>query len=157
MPSHYLNQCWKIVNWTLGKKLKWNLNQNLYIFMQENAFENVVWKMAATSPWSVLSRIQIFPGISNTEMINIHIWFVISFYDYNSGKYSISGKWNKHMQQNNQILQLQVLYIHVAQIWFSLSLDISQHKRCQAITWPVQTSKFVSCFNKFKTHVSINP
>ena len=32
-------------------KLQWNLNRNLYIFIQETAFENVVWKMA-----SILSR-----------------------------------------------------------------------------------------------------
>ena len=30
----------------LGKH-QWNLNQNLYIFVQENGFENVVWKMVA--------------------------------------------------------------------------------------------------------------
>ena len=53
MPSHYLNQCWNIVNWTLRNKRHWNLNQNLYIFIQENGFENVVWKMAA-----ILSRPQ---------------------------------------------------------------------------------------------------
>ena len=47
MPSHYLNQCWNIVNLTLGNKLRWNLHWNQYIFIQENAFENVIWKMAA--------------------------------------------------------------------------------------------------------------
>ena len=26
-PSHYLNQCWSVVNWTLRNKLKWNSNQ----------------------------------------------------------------------------------------------------------------------------------
>ena len=26
-PSHYLNQCWHIVNWTLRNKLQWNHNQ----------------------------------------------------------------------------------------------------------------------------------
>ena len=41
------NQCWNIVNWTLGNKLQRNLNRKLNIFIQENAFENVVWKMAA--------------------------------------------------------------------------------------------------------------
>ena len=46
MPSHYLNQCWSIVNWIVGNKLKWNLNRNIYIFIQENAFENVIWEMA---------------------------------------------------------------------------------------------------------------
>ena len=46
--SHYLNQCWNIVNWTLTNELQWNCNRNSYIFIQENAFENyVVWKMAA--------------------------------------------------------------------------------------------------------------
>ena len=28
-------------------KLQWNFNWSLYIFIQENACENVVWKMAA--------------------------------------------------------------------------------------------------------------
>ena len=53
VPSHYLNQCWNIVNWTLGNKLQWNLNRISNIFIQENEFENVVWKMAA-----ILSRPQ---------------------------------------------------------------------------------------------------
>ena len=52
-PSHYLNQCCNVINGTLGNKLQWNLYQNSYIFIQENAFENVVWKMAA-----ILSRPQ---------------------------------------------------------------------------------------------------
>ena len=41
-PSHYLNQCWNIANWTLEDKLQWNLNENSIIFIQENAIENVV-------------------------------------------------------------------------------------------------------------------
>ena len=47
----YLYQCWNIVNWTLRNKLQCNDNQNSWIFIQENAFENVVWKMAAIFPW----------------------------------------------------------------------------------------------------------
>ena len=39
MPSHYLNQWWNIVNWTLKNKLQWNLNWNSYIFNKENAIE----------------------------------------------------------------------------------------------------------------------
>ena len=27
-PSHYLNQCWLLANWTLCNKLQWNFNQN---------------------------------------------------------------------------------------------------------------------------------
>ena len=52
-PSHYLNQCWNIVNWTLRNKLQWNFNWNSNIFIQENALENVVCEMA-----SILSRPQ---------------------------------------------------------------------------------------------------
>ena len=57
MPSHYLNQCWNIVNWTPWNKHQWNVNRNSYIFIQENPFENVVWKMAA-----ILSRPQCVKG-----------------------------------------------------------------------------------------------
>ena len=39
-PSHYLNQYWLIVNWTPGSIIKWNLNRNSIIFIQENA----IWK-----------------------------------------------------------------------------------------------------------------
>ena len=49
VPSHYLNQCRNIVSWTPRNKLQWNSNRNSYIFIQENPFENVVWKMAAIS------------------------------------------------------------------------------------------------------------
>ena len=50
-PSHYLNQCWWIVNWTLGDKRQWNFNQNTKFFIHENAFENIVCEMV-----SILSR-----------------------------------------------------------------------------------------------------
>ena len=49
--SHYLNQCWLIVNWTLGNKLQWNSDKNTKLFIHENAFENIVCEMAA-----ILSR-----------------------------------------------------------------------------------------------------
>ena len=47
-PSHFLNQCWCIVNWTLTNKLQWNFNQNSDTSIGENACEseNVVCKMA---------------------------------------------------------------------------------------------------------------
>ena len=44
---HYLNQCWIIIKWTLRNKLLWNFNKNSSFLIQENAFENVVWEMAA--------------------------------------------------------------------------------------------------------------
>ena len=63
-PSHYLNQCWNIVNWTLKNKFQWNLNRNSYNFIQENASENVVWKMAA-----ILSRPQCVKNSDTVDSI----------------------------------------------------------------------------------------
>ena len=45
--SYYLNQRFNIVNWTLRNKIQWNLNRNYMTFIQENAFESVVLKIAA--------------------------------------------------------------------------------------------------------------
>ena len=53
----------EICNWILANKLQWNLNQNLYIYIQENASENVVWKMVA-----MLSRpqcVNCFPHVGS--------------------------------------------------------------------------------------------
>ena len=46
-PGLYLNQCWVIVNWTFWIKSSVKLSRNLYIFIQEKAFENAVSKLAA--------------------------------------------------------------------------------------------------------------
>ena len=46
-PSHYLNQCCYIVNWTFRNKLQWNLNRNTKLSIQENAYDNIVCEMAA--------------------------------------------------------------------------------------------------------------
>ena len=51
VPSHYLSQCWLIVNWTLRNKLQWNSNQITKLFIHQNAFENVICEMSA-----ILSR-----------------------------------------------------------------------------------------------------
>ena len=49
--SHYLNQCWDIVNWTFGNKIQWQFNHNSNIFIQENG----VCEMASilSRPWCV--------------------------------------------------------------------------------------------------------
>ena len=43
-------KCWIIVNWALKNKLKWNLNWNSNIFIEENVIENIVCKMAVILP-----------------------------------------------------------------------------------------------------------
>ena len=66
-PSHYLNQCWNIVNWTPRNKLQWNVYRNSYIFIQENPFENVVWKMVA-----ILSRPQCVNSLATGDGFQHH-------------------------------------------------------------------------------------
>ena len=43
--SHYLKQCWLIVNWTFRNKRQWNFSQNRKLFVHENASENIVGEM----------------------------------------------------------------------------------------------------------------
>ena len=76
-PSHYLNQCWNIVNWTLGNKLQWNLNRNLNIFIEENAFENV-WKMAAilSRPQCVNCNGTVYTGQTADSVTMVTIWML---------------------------------------------------------------------------------
>ena len=50
-PSHYLNQFWILVNWTLRNKLRWNFNQNTKLYIHENASENIVCETS-----TILSR-----------------------------------------------------------------------------------------------------
>ena len=63
-PSHYLNQCWNIVNCTHGNKLQWNFNRNSNIFIEENTFENVVCEMLFIS-----SRPQCVNSLSHGRFI----------------------------------------------------------------------------------------
>ena len=89
--SHYLNQCSNIVNWTLGKKLQWDLNQNLNILIQENGLENVVWKMAAILSWPQCVKFDILLSLlvsvqpSMTGFWRLHFveekrnWWVIGY------------------------------------------------------------------------------
>ena len=84
--------CWNTVNWTPGNKLQWNLNWNLYVFIQENAFEIVVRKFVA-----ILSRPQCVKGpagvsgmpstwspVDNIQSVLFNINFFLSYplFDY---------------------------------------------------------------------------
>ena len=44
-----------IVNWTLANKVQWKFNPNSYIWIQQNAFENVVWKNGVHFVWASMS------------------------------------------------------------------------------------------------------
>ena len=61
-------KCWNNVNWILGEHiLEWNRNQNSYIFIQENTFENVFCKMA-----TILSETQCVNSLWPSDTIWRH-------------------------------------------------------------------------------------
>ena len=47
MGSHFLNQCWNIVNWTQRNTPQGYFNQNLNIFFHENAYEHIIYEIVA--------------------------------------------------------------------------------------------------------------
>ena len=53
-----------IVNWKLGNKYEWDLNENTTIFIQENEFDNVICRM-----WAIMSH---FQGVGIQSII---IWY----------------------------------------------------------------------------------
>ena len=79
VPSHFLNQCWNIGNWTLRNKLPWNLNRNSHLSIQENVFENVVGKLAA-----ILSRSQYARYLYVESFLSSHTMLVDIFHTWKS-------------------------------------------------------------------------
>ena len=82
---------WTNANWTPGNKFQWNLIQDLYIFIQDNAFENVVWKMAAklSQPQCVNTGHVPFP-IRTLQHVTLNLpWIIIN----PTEKHHISSHW----------------------------------------------------------------
>ena len=78
-PSHYLNQCWFIVNWTLGTKLKWSFNKNTKLFFNENASENIVCEMAvilSRGRWVNEVIVSNFLWLSQSTILSMHSLFI---------------------------------------------------------------------------------
>ena len=74
VPSHRLNQCWNIVNWTLRNKLQWNFIINSYVFIQENAFENGIWKMVAILSWIQCVNVHSQTLLSPKVLLGMALW-----------------------------------------------------------------------------------
>ena len=73
---------WVIVNWTLTNKLQWNFNQNTKLFIHENVFENVVWKMAAILPLPLCVKLPRAAGIPCSSVMALwpqEIWMYVAY------------------------------------------------------------------------------
>ena len=72
-PSHYLNHCWNIVNWTLRDKLY--LSKFIRFSFQESAIGNVIRKIAAVlsrSKCGKTSVVQLDYGINLSWKLSRH-------------------------------------------------------------------------------------
>ena len=153
-PSHYLNQCWNFVYWTLRNKLQWNFNWNSNIFIQENAFESVVWEMAA-----ILSRPQCVKDgrevcslndIKNWKQLwalldpfsplylNIFLWgFQYSWYVENVISLLVLCKILSLVCYQQPMLQF------FYNIWSHLTVKILQMKECEMQTVLVNSRQYL--------------
>ena len=75
-PRHYLNQCWLNTCWAPGNIFKWNCDKKT-VFIQDNAFENVVCKMAGSlSLPQCLSPFKIqCPNSPLAALLPIMVWY----------------------------------------------------------------------------------
>ena len=77
-PSHYLRQCWVIVNWNVRNKLQWYFNQNVFFsFMKMHKKTSPAFARIATvnPPWSGLHGSRILGDMA--QWCDIMIWFLI--------------------------------------------------------------------------------
>ena len=111
MPSHYLNQCWVIVSWTLRNKLQWNINR-----IQNFSFTKIHRKILSAK-WQPFC-----PG--GDELISHHarallftykhvhfIWFYQSCYDSDCLKYIKLGKYplKSLFPEINELIRIRLL------------------------------------------------
>ena len=74
-----------IVNLTLENKRQWNFNRNWSIFIQENAFENIVCEMASNLSWPQCVKDPAFYDIVSTlcDLILLECQNIVILGDYN--------------------------------------------------------------------------
>ena len=84
-PSHYLNQCWVLVNWKLRNKLQWNFNQ-IYFFAHKIASESIIYEMAAIlsrGTWVNTSDCQVHEHHTRTTCRELGYRIIIYAYKWN--------------------------------------------------------------------------
>ena len=120
---------------TLRNKLQWNINRNSYIFIQENAFENVVWKMAA-----IFSRPQwvkiwaSFLGCASRPTLSYCILVDTGKLYFKSSKKCLNALFFKSRQYFQSMIQLSCSYniffpkigkfSHVVNKYLCIALDM---------------------------------
>ena len=131
-PSHDLNQWWNIVNCTHRKTRQWKFYWNSYIFIHENAFENIVCEMAST----LFPTQCVNPFCAEFFIVNIIFVFFLSFLST-----EMTGTWNHsfwkgkiYLSNTVNTLTADDLAIQGARAWSTMVLTYF------ALNWPVLPS-----------------
>ena len=128
-PSHYPNQCWNIVNSTPRNNFQWNFNQNSYISIRENAFQNAICKMA-----HILSQLQCFNEgyrYQSSWKPNFSWPDTLRYWGLNKNGYHFVGDIFKCIFLENiccMLVQISLDFVHkvqltVSQHWYGLALN----------------------------------
>ena len=114
-PSHYLNQCWNNVNRTPGNIFQSNFKQNTIIFIEENAFQNVVH--------NVLMQKTCNSGVSGMEL---HLFCINTLRPRQNGQHLPDGIFNCILlNQNVQIsMRISLMFIPKGSINNIPALDL---------------------------------
>ena len=131
--SYNLNQCWNIVNRTLRNKVQWNFYQNPDIFIQENPFQNGVWKMAA-----ILSRPQCINSLAPGRL-EWHFRCHFQTITLLSDSWHIS--WNCP-QRNVELSMSDIfsIFCQIARRWMPQHLTDDKSTMVQVMAWCHQTA-----------------
>ena len=117
-----------IVNWTVRNKHKWNFNQNRTIFIQENAFENIVCKLAA-----ILSQPQRGNSMGGSFLVLIEIQPGQCHRQSRARFLSLAGSKLRLWSTNHR----PGYFSNLACDWLSIVYDQPITGKVTSVTWPV--------------------
>ena len=88
-PSHYLNQCWFIVNWTHRNELQWNFNRNTNIFIDKDTCEYVCEILSISSQPQYVNGEGLW--LFNVQLITVLPFCFVSWLPGNVTSHYFSG------------------------------------------------------------------
>ena len=125
VPSHYPNQCWHIVNWTLGNKLQWNSNRNTKLLTWK-----CVW-IEEAAVCEITAIFSIYAARVRTCYLHMYIIRVMSYERHGAAN------------QGQRLLVQQLVHVNIKEntkIRISLALCEESHR--WPMTWRHQMETF---------------
>ena len=123
MPSHYLNQCWLTINWTLGDKLQWNCNWNSNTFI-EDRFKNVV----SYHKWNSIFMLDMY--MEWRCITSLSLWFVLTAGRYYEGQGRVTSPGPRVLGTGQKMAKSSS---ECYKAWSRISNDCEKGSRCISI------------------------